>query len=94
MLPNEGGGKSTVGPSPLDCMRQFVGRRAFVDPPAWQSSCRDGLLELSMLRVPGTLGVQTGWPDGLAGWLSMCGIVRLSEKVSGMRFLRDLTGLG
>lgn len=51
-LPNEGKGMCTVGQSPRDRKPRLVGHRAFVGPPTWRSSCRDGSLELNIPRVP------------------------------------------
>lgn len=67
-------GMNTVGQSSCDCRRQLDGRRAFLDPPAWLSSC---VFELSVPRVPGSLGVQSDRPIGLAGLLIMCRVVWL-----------------
>lgn len=74
-----GGGMGTVGQSLRDCKLHLVGRCAIVGSRTWRSSCRDRLLELSVPWVPGSLGVQTVWPTGLAGQLLVYGVVQLIE---------------
>lgn len=69
------------------CKRQIFSRPALVGPQSWQKSCRDGLLEFSVPRVPGSLDVPAGWPTGLAGRSLTCGVLWLIGQVNGMCFL-------
>lgn len=50
-FPKERGGLGAVGQCFRDFKRRLVGRLAFLVPPAWQSSCGDGLPKFKKLRV-------------------------------------------
>lgn len=53
-LPKDGRSMGTVDQSPRVWGRRLVGYPAFGGLPNWQSSCRDGLLELNVPKVPGS----------------------------------------
>lgn len=78
-FPKECGGVDALDQSLRDCKWRVAGRRAFVDPLAWQSSCRDGLLGLTVSRVPGSRGVLEGWSTGLSMTINVRGCVVSSK---------------
>lgn len=58
MFAKEDEGMDTVSQSTSDCKGRLVCCLAFAGSPTWQTSCRDGLVELNLLRVPERRGLQ------------------------------------
>lgn len=93
VLPKDGGSKGGVDKSLHEHKWRLVGRHEFVGPPTWQNSCREGLLEFILPRVPDSRDVQNGRSTESVGRLLTCGVIWLIGWVIGMCFLQDSVDL-